>query len=103
MHRFNKTSLAVLLAEFTGLGVGSGHMYGDSGHSTGLDCPTGVLECSCGGDAVSACKSDTHEPVLASPSYGVTVASGARASSSYGWTSGGVVCVAAGRRGYCTM
>ena len=103
MHRFNKTSLAVLLAEFTGLGVGGGHMYGDSGHSTGLDCPTGVVECSCGGDAVSACKSGRPEPVLDNPSYGVTVTSVVQAGSCSEWTSIGEVCMAAGRQGYCTM
>ena len=91
----NKASLAILLAESTGPGVGD--------LPTGLDCPAGVVQCGCGVDAVSACKSGTYEPVPANPSYGVTVASGARASSCYGWTSGGVVCGAAGRQGYCTM
>ena len=47
-------------------------------------------------------KSSLSCPVLASPSYGATVTSVVQAGSCYGWTSGGVVCVAAGRQGYFT-
>ena len=79
-----------------------GDLHGDSDHPTVLDCPAGVVECSCGGNAVNACRCGTPEPVLASPSYGATVTSVVQAGSCYGWTSGGVVCVAAGRQGYFT-
>ena len=47
-------------------------------------------------------KSSLSCPVLASPSYGAIVTSVVQAGSCYGWTSGGVVCVAAGRQGYFT-
>ena len=79
----NKASLAILLVESTGLGVGGGDL------PTGLDCPTGVVECDCGAGAVSACRSGTYEPVPANPSYGVTVASEVQTGGCYGWTGGG--------------
>ena len=94
-----RSSLAILLADLTGLGADDGDLYGDPGRPTGLDCPAGVVECGCRRDAVSVCRSVTHEPVLANPSYGVTVASAVRA----GGAMGGLVvgwCVAAGRQGY---
>ena len=71
--RTSKASSACHLAEMIGLGVGGGDLCGGSGQPTGLDCAAGVVECSCGRDAVSACRSGAPEPVLINPSYGVTV------------------------------
>ena len=91
----SNTSSAFHPARMTGLCVCGGDLHGDSDHPTVLDCPAGVVECSCGGNAVNACRCGTPEPVLASPSYGATVTSVVQASSCYLWTRGGVVCVAA--------
>ena len=88
----NKASLAILLVESTGLGVCGGDLYGGSAHHTGLDYPARVVECSCGGNGVSACRSGAPEPVLTNPSNGALVISVVQAGSGWGWTSGGEVC-----------
>ena len=86
----------------TGLCVVGGDLYGGSGHTSGLDCPPGV-ECGCRGDAVSPCRSGSPIPVLTNPSNGALVISVVQAGGGYGWTSGGEMCVTAGRQGYFTV
>ena len=66
-----------------------GDLLGDTVHHTGLDCPPWVVECGCGGDVVTACRSGSHETVYNNPSNGVTVSSVVRACRSYGLASGG--------------
>ena len=88
-HRSCRYIYCSCVAELTGLGVGGGDLLGDSGHPTGLDCPAGVVECGCRGDAVRACRSGLDEPVFTNPSNGVTLISVEQAGSSYGWNSGG--------------
>lgn len=60
-------------AEMTGGGVGVGDLHGGSGHPTALDCPCGVVGCSCGGDVVSDCRSGQYLPVLTNQTNGVPV------------------------------
>ena len=79
-------------AEMAGLGVGGG----DTGHPTDLDCPSGVVGCSCGGRAESACRSGIQQPTPANPSNGVPVTSVGRAGGRCGWTRGVVGCVTSG-------
>ena len=102
-RRTSKASSAFHLAETIGLGVGGCGLYGGSGHPTGLDCPAGVVECSCGGDAASAWRSGAPEPVLTNPSNGALVISVVQAGGGYGWASHGEVCVTAGRQGHYTV
>ena len=76
-------------SECTGLGMGVGDLHGGSDHTTGLDCPPGVVGCGCRGNAVSPYRSGSPEPFLTNPSNGVTVTSVVRAGSGYVWSSGG--------------
>ena len=101
--RASKASSVFHLAEMIGLGVGGGDLYGDSGHPTGLDCPAGVVECSCGGEAASACRSGAPEPVLTNPSNGAFVISVVQTGGGCGCASCGEACVTVGRQGHYTV